>query len=121
MKGDNDGWTYEVRANGIVKQNPGRHFVEEYGWSDFKSNGGMSLSPASLSFRQTLFPLDPSLPPSIPNLSRVQPFLIGPITDALTFYSDLWLAAQQNGDLKQPETMRMSRSELHPHGPTAAK
>ena len=100
MKGDNDGWTYEVQANGIVKQDPGRHFVEEYGWSDFKSNGGMSLSPASLSFRQTLS-LDPSLPPSIPNLSQVQPFLIGPITDALTFYSDLWLAAQQN-DLKRP-------------------
>ena len=100
MKGDNEGWTYEVQANGVVNRNAGGHFVEEYGWTDFKSNAGMSLSPASLSFRQALS-LDPELPPSIPNLSQVQPFLIGPITDILTFYSDLWLAAHQN-DLKRP-------------------
>jgi len=100
MKGDNEGWTYEVQANGVVNRNAGGHFVEEYGWTDFRSNAGMSLSPASLSFRQTLS-LDPALPPSIPNLSQVQPFLIGPITDILTFYSDLWLAAHQNG-LKRP-------------------
>ena len=95
MKGDNEGWTYEVQANGIVKKNGSGHFVEEYGWSDFKSNAGMSLSPASLSFRQTLS-LDPASPPSIPNLSQVQPFLIGPITDMLTFYADLWMANKQS-------------------------
>jgi hypothetical protein len=100
MKGDNDGWTYEVQANGIVKKDSSQHFVEEYGWSDFKSNGSMTLSAASLNFRQTLS-LDPALPPSVPNLSQVQPFLIGPITDMLTFYADLWLAIQQS-DLKRP-------------------
>jgi len=100
MKGDNDGWTYEVQANGVVKKDTSGHLVEEYGWSDFKSNAGMTLSAASLSFRQTLS-LDPATPPSIPNLSLVQPFLIGPITDTLTFYSDLWLAIQQS-DLKRP-------------------
>lgn len=96
MKGDNEGWTYEVQANGVVKKNDSGHFVEEYGWSDFKSNAGMSLSPASLNFRQTLS-LDPAAPPSIPNLSQVQPFLIGPITDMLTFYADLWMANKQSG------------------------
>src|SRR4029077_11935092 len=50
----------------------------------------------SLDFRQTLS-LDPATPPAIPNLSQVQTFLIGPITDMLTFYSDLWLAIQQSG------------------------
>lgn len=100
MKGDNDGWTYEVQANGIVKKDASGHCVEEYGWSDFKSSAGMTLSAQSLSFRQTLS-LDPPNPPSIPNLSLVQPFLIGPITDTLTFYSDLWLAIQQS-DLKRP-------------------
>jgi hypothetical protein len=95
MKGDNDGWTYEVQANGIVKKDPAGHLIEEYAWSDFKSNASMSLSPASLSFRQTLS-LDPAVPPSIPNLSQVQPFLIGPITDLLTFYSDLWIAIRQS-------------------------
>ncbi len=98
MKGDNDGWTYEVQANGVVKKDASGRFVEEYGWSDFKSNAPMSLSPASLSFRQTLS-LDPAIQPSIPNLSQVQPFLIGPITDLLTFYSDLWIAIGQS-DLK---------------------
>jgi len=96
MQGDNDGWTYEVQANGVVKQDASGHFIEEYGWSDFKSNAPMSLSAASLSFRQTLS-LDPAIQPSVPNLSQVQPFLIGPITDLLTFYSDLWLAIGQHG------------------------
>ena len=43
MKGDNEGWTYEVQANGIVNRNPGGHFVEVDtgdGWTDFKSNAG---------------------------------------------------------------------------------
>ena len=96
MKGNNDGWTYEVQATGVVKRDANGRFVEEYGWSDFKSKAPMSLSPASLSFRQTLS-LDPSIQPSVPNLSQVQPFLIGPITDMLTFYSDLWIAIRQSG------------------------
>ncbi len=95
MKGDNDGWIYEVQANAVVKKNADGHFVEEYAWSDFKSNAPMSLSPASLNFRQTLS-LDPAIQPSIPDLSQVQPFLIGPITDLLTFYGDLWLAIRQS-------------------------
>ena len=83
MKGENNGWTYEVQANGIVKKNKSGNYVEEYSWSDFKSNDGKSLSPTSLNFRQTLS-LDPAAPPAIPDLSQVQPFLIGPITDMLT-------------------------------------
>ena len=100
MKGSNNGWNYEVQANGIVKKDVAGQLIEEYGWSDFKSNAPMSLSPASLDFRQTLS-LNPAIQPSIPNLSLVQPILIGPITDMLTFYSDLWLAIRQN-DLKRP-------------------
>jgi hypothetical protein len=95
MKASNDGWNYEIQANGVVKKNAAGHFVEEYAWSDFKSDAPMTLSPASLNFRQTLS-LDPTTPPSIPNLSVVQPFLIGPITDMLTFYADLWMAAKQS-------------------------
>jgi hypothetical protein len=95
MKGSNDGWDYEVLATGTVKKDARGHFVEEYAWSDFKSNGSMTLSPASLVFRQTLS-LDPAMPPSVPNLSQVQTFLIGPITDMLTFYADLWMAARQS-------------------------
>ena len=94
MKGNNDGWAYEVQACGVVKKNARGNYVEEYGWSDFKSNAGMSLSPQSLNLRQTLS-LDPGVIPSLPALNQVQPFLIGPITDMMTFYSDLWLAQHQ--------------------------
>src|SRR4249920_2656809 len=59
MKGSNDGWNYEVQANGIVKKDAKGHFVEEYGWSDFKSSAPMTMSPASLNFRQTIT-LDPA-------------------------------------------------------------
>jgi len=55
----------------------------------------MTLNPTSLNFRQTLS-LNPDAPPSIPDLSVVQPMLIGPITDLLTFYSDLWLTMRQD-------------------------
>jgi hypothetical protein len=95
MKGDNDGWTYEVQANAVVKKNAAGRLVEEFGWSDFKSNASMVLSAESLDFRQELS-LNPDVPPAIPDLSKVQPFLIGPITDMLTFYSDLWLANKQH-------------------------
>jgi hypothetical protein len=96
MKGNNDGWQYDVTASGVVKKDANGHFFEEYGWSEFKSNAPLSLTPASLSFRQNLS-LDPNLAPGIPNLSQIQPMLIGPITDMLTFYSDLWLALRQDG------------------------
>jgi hypothetical protein len=95
MKASNDGWNYEVQANGVVKKDGKGHFVEEYAWSDFKSDAPMTMSPASWNFRQTIS-LDPAMPPSIPNLSMVQPFLIGPITDLLTFYADLWMATKQS-------------------------
>lgn len=64
MKGDNDGWTYEIQANGIVKKGATGHLIEEYGWSDLKSNAPMSMSATSLNFRQTLS-LDPATPPGI--------------------------------------------------------
>jgi len=95
MKGSNDGWEYQGQATGIVKKDAAGHMVEEYAWSDFKSNAPMTLNSASLNFRQTLS-LNPDVPPSIPNLSVVQPMLIGPITDMLTFYSDLWLTMRQD-------------------------
>ncbi len=94
MKGNNEGWEYEIQANGVVKKDSAGHTVEEFSWSNFKSNAPMTLNDASLNFRQTLS-LSPDSHPSAPDLSKVQPFLIGPITDMLTFYADLWLAMQQ--------------------------
>jgi hypothetical protein len=58
-----------------------------------------ALSAASSHFREVLS-LDPARAPALPNLAIVQPALIGPITDLLTFYSDLWLA-QKVGHLQK--------------------
>jgi hypothetical protein len=92
MKGRNEAWRYDLQANGLVKRDSdGKHF-EEYGWSQLTANGAeIPLPPASGNFRQQVS-LDPDRTPSVPDLSKVSPMLIGPITDLLTFYSDLWLA-----------------------------
>jgi hypothetical protein len=93
MKGSNHGWEYQIQANDLVKKDPEGVFYEEIGWSNLRSNASLTLSPSSLAFRQTLS-LESKSYLAIPDLSKIQPFLIGPITDMLTFYSDLFLAKQ---------------------------
>jgi len=92
MKGRNEDWHYEIQANGVVKRDSNGKNFEEYGWSKLISNSAeIPLPPASGNFRQQVS-LDPDRSPTVPDLSKVSPMLIGPITDLLTFYSDLWLA-----------------------------
>jgi len=93
MTGSNHGWEYQIQANSLVKKDADGVFYEEIGWSNLRSNASMTLSPSSLAFRQTLS-LDSTNYLAIPDLSKVQPSLVGPITDLLTFYSDLFLAKQ---------------------------
>ena len=92
MKGENDGWRYTIRAAAVAKRDArGRSYLE-IRWSDLTSNAGQTLAPADLAFRQTVSLDDPFTYMRVPDLSTVQPALIGPITDTLTFYSDLLLA-----------------------------
>ncbi len=94
MKAVNEGRRYEVRARGVVKKDSAGKYIEEYGWSDWISDGApLTLPPAGLEFRQILS-LDPDATPPIPDLTKVPPRLIGPITDMMTFYVDLWLAVR---------------------------
>jgi hypothetical protein len=96
MKGINEDWHYEIQADGIVKKDSAGTYFEEYGWSNLISdNKNAALSSASLDFRQ-LLTLDPNHKPALPNLSHVDSRLIGPITDLMTFYVDLQLAARTN-------------------------
>ena len=82
---------YEVDARGVVRKNTAGEFYEEYSWSNLIVNDKpVALPDAARNFAQTVS-LDPGFSPSVPDLSQVIP-LIGPITDLLTFYSDLWLA-----------------------------
>lgn len=92
MTGDNDGWKYTIRAADSVKRDTNGRFYEEIGWSDLTSNTQQTLTPASLAMRQTISLDDAATYLKVPNLANVQPLLIGPITDTLTFYSDLLLA-----------------------------
>ncbi len=86
---------YEIQADGVVKKNASGQFVEEFGWSNLVVNGTPKpLADASANFKQSLS-LEPGYTLTVPNLSRVDPILIGPITDLLTFYADMTVATSQ--------------------------
>lgn len=109
MTGNNDGWQYTIHATDTVKLDPNGRFYEEIAWSDLSSNAQQTLTPASLALRQTVSLDDPASYMKIPNLANVQPLLIGPITDTLTFFSDLLLA--NRAKLAQPgQTAYVSRT-----------
>lgn len=92
MTGTNENWHYAIDADGVVKKDAGGVFFEEYQWVNMVSDGQpVSPAPGMAGFRQRLT-LDPNQNPSVPDLTKVDPKMIGPITDFMTFYADLWLA-----------------------------
>jgi len=94
MTAINEDWHYSLRAEGTVKKDAAGTFFEEYRWTDMTSDGKpYTMAPAMTDFRQKLS-LEPNAAPSIPDLTKVDPKLIGPITDFMTCYVDLWLAAK---------------------------
>ncbi|WP_263383898.1 hypothetical protein [Granulicella arctica] len=100
MTGNNDGRQYTILATDIVKRDANRRYYEEVAWSGLTSNEQQALTLVSLAMRQTLSLDDPATYLKVPDLSNVQPLMIGPITDTLTFYSDLLLATK--AQLVQP-------------------
>lgn len=93
MKAVNENRHYEIRADGIVK-NDGDGFVEEYAFSNFVLEGKpVAFAPSTLGARLQVT-LDPNHNPSVPNLASFDQRIIGPVTDFLTFYVDLWLAVK---------------------------
>lgn len=94
MKGVNEAWHYEIDAEGVVRKDAAGRFSEEYRWTHMTSDGQpASLLPSAADFRQRLT-LDPEQNPSAPDLTKMDPKMIGPITDMMTFYVDLWLATK---------------------------
>ena len=80
MKGHNNDRTHQVRLTAVVKRRADGQFVEEYAWSDLVVDGVPEpLTPASREFRQAVT-LAGGSPFALPDLSRVQPGLIGPVT-----------------------------------------
>jgi len=96
MTAQNESWSYSADATATVQKDDKAAFFEDFAWSNLVSDGKpVPLSPAMTAYRQRLS-LDPNHFPSAPDLSGVDPRMIGPVTDLLTFYADLWLAAKFN-------------------------
>lgn len=89
---------YEATVTGMVTKGAAAgDFTEDLRWTDIRVNGQtIPLSAASQQFREPLS-LALGYRLSVPDLSKVQPILIGPITDLLTFYADVQLAMRQTG------------------------
>ena len=86
---------YEAHAEGVVKKAASGVFFEEFAWKDLHVNGQpFPLSQASQELRESVS-LAPGFPFAIPDLSKPQPILIGPITDLLAFYADTMLTMSQ--------------------------
>ena len=87
----NEDWHYTAEASGTANKTASGSYVEDFCWTGMTSNGQpITLAPAMAQFRQPLS-LDPNWTPSMPDLSKVDPRMVGPITDLMTFYVDLWL------------------------------
>jgi hypothetical protein len=85
---------YEIQADGVVKKGSDG-FFEEFAWSNLVTNGSPApLSARSQNLRQVLS-LEPNPHVGMPDLSKVDPMLIGPITDMLTFYADMLIVHTQ--------------------------
>lgn len=90
MTAVNDAWHYTADAAGVVKKAADGSWFEEFRWTALTSDGEpVSLSPAMADYREPLS-LDPSHTPSGPSLSGIDPRLVGPVTDLMTFYVDDW-------------------------------
>ncbi len=91
MTATNEDRHYTADTSGTAKKTASGSFVEEFHWTGSTLNGQpITLTPAIAQFVQILS-LDPNSPPSMPDLSKADPRMIGPITDLMTFYVDLWL------------------------------
>src|SRR5579864_2074709 len=92
--------SYEADAVGVVKKGDSGIWYEEIGWTNLIWNHeAVTLSSTAQNFRE-LLSLDPRYKLSVPNLGQLDPRLIGPVTDLLTFYSDLALEMRQSGFTK---------------------
>ena len=70
MKGNNQGWQYEVDATGAVRQDATGVWYEEFTWSNLRSTPQMTLPASAAEFRQRLS-LDTGFTLSVPDLRKI--------------------------------------------------
>jgi hypothetical protein len=101
MNGQNEAWKYSLQADAVVKKDASGTFFEEIRWSPMMSDGQqLPVSEAAAAYRQRLS-LDLNSMPSAPDLRNVDPKMVGPVSDLMTFYADLWLILKM-GALHKP-------------------
>lgn len=100
MTGVNEGrgrmTNYTAESEGVVTRAADGTFYEDTRWTRLEIDGQeIALDEKSLAFRQQLS-LDPGYQMPFPGIQDVQPQLIGPILDLMTFYVDLHPALHQH-------------------------
>ncbi|KAA6457526.1 hypothetical protein DYQ86_22100 [Acidobacteria bacterium AB60] len=93
MTGVNDGWHYAIDGDGAVTKDASGRFVEQFQWTHMTSEGQPVALTTPADYRQRLT-LDPGVNPSAPDVRNVDPKMVGPVTDLMTFYVDLWLPSK---------------------------
>ena len=96
MTGTNEAWHYTVEAKATVRKGANGAFYEDFSWSDMKTDGKPEALSVNMAGYTQRLSLDPNQFPAAPNLNGVDPKMVGPVTDMLTFYVDYWLAAKFN-------------------------
>jgi hypothetical protein len=92
--------TYEATARGVVERDAAGRFRETYAWKSLSLNGRETVLDLAASSLRQVVSLAPDHALALPDLSKTHPGLIGPMTDLMTFYADVWLA------LREPELQR---------------
>jgi hypothetical protein len=100
MKGSENETTYEIRMTATTAKRPDGQFFESLAWSGMKIDGQpRSLSTVAQQFRLAVT-TEGAMPFALPDLSKAEG-LMAPVTDAMTFYADLFIARRQTA-LKLP-------------------
>jgi hypothetical protein len=99
---------YSARTDGIVKKQSDGSYYEEYAWSNLIVNGRRyDLPETSRRFRQHLS-LAAGYQQQLPPLGEIDPRLVGPTLDFMTFYIDLQLTMRQCGMVRPGDHLRLS-------------
>ena len=105
MTGINHGreqtFKYAAECESVVRRDEQGRFFEEVRWTRLTFAGQeIPLDEASANFRQRVS-LDPDVAMTPPDITGINPMLLGPVFDLMTFYVDLHPSLHR-GKLKEP-------------------
>lgn len=118
MTGSNQGrehtLKYAADAEAVVKRDDQGRFFEEVRWTKLTFAGqDVPLDEASTAFRQCVS-LDPRFemtPPTPEQIAGINPMLIGPVFDLMTFYVDLHPSLHQNRLQRAGDSTRIAHGQ----------